>query len=369
MRKEFNEALGVPENQIDTAIKIYERILKIIPKDYDVSDLKDFKKKFRGDFKVGDVTFSTVDFEIDIEGVTDELDLIGMATSEKSRLSNDFKVEKLTTATFNISFRYAVTSDTTGEELVQDMITNKLEYIGSISHELKHFYDNRKIGPTPLTKRVKYETASSEGFANITPVNEFIHYIYYANAIESLVRPSEFAALVKAGEIDKQQFYKFLTSTRTYERLNRMRSYTYETLRNDLIKEADRIKRLFERLDFPYEGKSDEELADDIIRLVAVNFGNWMGDRMRKRLTTNFMEAIAGFTGDKEKYFDKFINNVQKYQNNPKKFIEYETKNMNRVGDYMIRKIAKLYDTAADVKNESIINWEVWKLINENNRK
>jgi len=315
------------------------------------------------------VTFSTVDFEIDIEGVTDELDLIGMATSEKSRLSNDFKVEKLTTATFNISFRYAVTSDTTGEELVQDMITNKLEYIGSISHELKHFYDNRKIGPTPLTKRVKYETASSEGFANITPVNEFIHYIYYANAIESLVRPSEFAALVKAGEIDKQQFYKFLTSTRTYERLNRMRSYTYETLRNDLIKEADRIKRLFERLDFPYEGKSDEELADDIIRLVAVNFGNWMGDRMRKRLTTNFMEAIAGFTGDKEKYFDKFINNVQKYQNNPKKFIEYETKNMNRVGDYMIRKIAKLYDTAADVKNESIINWEVWKLINENNRK
>jgi hypothetical protein len=292
-----------------------------------------------------------------------------MATSEKSRLSNDFKVEKLTTATFNISFRYAVTSDTTGEELVQDMITNKLEYIGSISHELKHFYDNRKIGPTPLTKRVKYETASSEGFANITPVNEFIHYIYYANAIESLVRPSEFAALVKAGEIDKQQFYKFLTSTRTYERLNRMRSYTYETLRNDLIKEADRIKRLFERLDFPYEGKSDEELADDIIRLVAVNFGNWMGDRMRKRLTTNFMEAIAGFTGDKEKYFDKFINNVQKYQNNPKKFIEYETKNMNRVGDYMIRKIAKLYDTAADVKNESIINWEVWKLINENNRK
>ena len=68
MRKEFNEALGVPENQIDTAIKIYERILKIIPKDYDVSDLKDFKKKFRGDFKVGDVTFSTVEFEIDIEG-------------------------------------------------------------------------------------------------------------------------------------------------------------------------------------------------------------------------------------------------------------------------------------------------------------
>ena len=65
MRKEFNEALGVPENQIDTAIKIYERILKIIPKDYDVSDLKDFKKKFRGDFKVGDVTFSTVEFEIE----------------------------------------------------------------------------------------------------------------------------------------------------------------------------------------------------------------------------------------------------------------------------------------------------------------
>mgnify|MGYP001014040641 FL=1 len=80
-----------------------------------------------------------------------------------------------------------------------------------------------------------------------------------------------------------------------------MRWYTYETLRNDLIKESDKIKRFFERLDFPYEGKSDEELADDVIRLVAINFGNWMGDRMRRRLTTNFMEAMIGFEGKKGK--------------------------------------------------------------------
>ncbi len=369
MRKEFNEALGVPENQIETAIEIYEKIMEVIPKDYDVEELKKFETTIHGDFRVSDISFDSVEFELDIEGIGDELELIGMATSEKSKLTKSFKVKKLPQSKFNISFRYVVKPDTTGEDLVQDMIKDKIEYIGSVSHELKHFYDNRKIAPTPLIKRVKYETASSEGFGNITPVNEFIHYIYYANTIESLVRPSEFAALIKAGEIDKQQFYKFLTSTRTYERLNRMRGYTYETLRNDLIKESDKIKRFFERLDFPYEGKSDEELADDVIRLVAINFGNWMGNRMRRRLTTNFLEAIAGFEGDKEKYFNNFVKGAEKFQNNPKKFIEHETKTMNRVGDYMIRKIAKLYDTAADVKNESIINWEVWKLINENKRK
>jgi hypothetical protein len=80
------------------------------------------------------------------------------------------------------------------------------------------------------------------------------------------------------------------------------------------------------------------------------------------------MEAMIGFEGKKGKYFDKFVNDVQKYQKNPKKFIDHEIKIMNYVGNNMIRKIAKLYDMASDVKNESIINWEVWKLINENKR-
>jgi len=346
IKKVLREALGVPKNQVETSVEIYKKIMEIIPKNYDIEKLDGFTKKFTGVFEVGDITFNRVNFEIDIEGISGELDLIGIATSEKSRLSNDFKVENLTTGTFNISFRYGVTTETTGEDLIRDMITDKLEYIGSISHELKHFYDNRKIGPTPLKKRIKYETASSGGVSNITPINEFIHYIYYANAIESLVRPSEFAALVKAGEIDKKQFYKFLISTRTYERLNRMKNYSYDILRDGIIEDIQKVKDLFDRVGFDYEGKTDSEIADKTITLIAVNFGNWMGNRLKNKLTTDFIETFLGFRGDKEKYFNKIVKEINKQQENPEKFIKNEIKLMNYVGNNMIKKISKLYDLA-----------------------
>ena len=42
---------------------------------------------------------------------------------------------------------------------------------------------------------------------------------------------------------------------------------------------------------------------------------------------------------------------------------------MNYIGDKMIRKISKLYDMALYTKNESIINWDLWRMINENNQK
>jgi hypothetical protein len=35
----------------------------------------------------------------------------------------------------------------------------------------------------------------------------------------------------------------------------------------------------------------------------------------------------------------------------------------------MIKKIAKLYDMAKDVKNESIINWELWHKLKGTNSK
>jgi len=125
-----------------------------------------------------------------------------------------------------------------------------------------------------------------------------------------------------------------------------MKNYSYDILRDGIIEDIQKVKDLFDRVGFDYEGKTDSEIADKTITLIAVNFRNWMGDRLKNKLTTNFIETFLGFRGDKEKYFNKIVKEINKQQENPEKFIKNEIKLMNYVGNNMIKKISKLYDLA-----------------------
>lgn len=368
MKKEFKEALGVPQNITNTAVQIYNDIMSHIPKDADFEDLNGYETEIEGDYQFAGLKINDVNFEIEIRKHED-LVLLGMATSDNSKLENNFNLKTKTSKIFNLSFKYVGPETTTGEDIIKHMVDDRLEYIGSIAHELKHKYDYFKKPVNSLSKRVKYDVGSGRGFGSIETINEFIHFLYYGHVIESLVRPSEIAAIIESGGITKKDFYKFLTDTRTYQRLNELKNFTYEKFYDGIKNEIDKVKDLFDHNDISYEGETDDEIVDEALRLLYLNLRDWKAENMHRRLVSGFHEMFLGFSGEKEIFFNNYLKSISKFDEDYEKFFHYEIKLFNHVGTKMIKKIAKLYDLARETQNESIINWEVWRLLNENNMK
>jgi hypothetical protein len=368
MKKEFKEALGVPSNLINTANKLYDLIINIIPPSYTFEELDGFNEVINGEFEIGDHTFSGVNFEINLRE-HDTLEIAGMHTGEKAKVTDKFKFKTKLGKKFELGFNFVGPRTTTGQDIIDLIKKEKLEFVGSISHELKHRYDKFKNPKMGLGLKSRYVVASNRGFGDIRPINEFIHYLYYTHIVESLVRPSEIAALIETGEISKKDFYKFLTDTRTFKRLSNIRNFDYNEFKENIKSEIPKIKELFDFNDISYEGMSDDEILEKTLDLVYKNLRDWEASFVHQRLLDNPLEALFGFTGAKDTFFQNYLKNMERFGNDYNKFFNYEIKLMNYIGDKMIRKISKLYDMARDTKNESIINWDLWRMINENNQK
>lgn len=368
VRQILSEALGVPKNIVNVATELYNQILNIIPPNYTFEQLNGFEYKINGEFEISDHKFNEVSFKIDLSE-HDTLEIAGMYTGEQGKLTKKFNIKTKLTNTFDLGFNLVGPETTTGQDVIELMKEDKLEFIGSIAHELKHRYDKFKKPKTNLASKTKYVVASSNGFANINSINEFIHYLYYTHVVENLVRPSEIAALIEAGEITKKDFYKFLTDTRTYNRLNSIRNFTYDGLKRNLETELPKIKKVFTINSIEYDDLTDDEIINKTLDLVYINLKNWQASFVHRKLLSNPFELLTGFSGDKEEFFQGYLKNLERFGDNYEKFFKYEIKLMNYVGSKMIKKIFKLYDLAKDYQNESIINWEVWRMLNENNMK
>lgn len=346
IKKILREALGVPQNIVNVARKIFDDVLNVIPKEDSFEELNGFETKIKGSFEISDLKFKGVEFGIELVE-HDELVLIGMATSEMSKLTSDYQIKRVKVKdSFNILFRFAAPKDTTGGELIEFIRNNRPEFIGSIAHELKHKYDSFKKPISSLPSRIRYSATSSRGFGNIHPINKFIHLMYYTHIVESLVRPSEIAALIDDGEINKKDFYKFVTSTRTYQTLLELRNFTYEKFKEDVKSELPKIKQLFDQNDIEYDNMTDDQIVERTLDLVYHNIKQWQGSEMMGKIVENPFEAILGFRGQKKIFFDNFVKKLERFGENYEKFFKYEIKMFNFVSEKMIRKIIKLYDLA-----------------------
>ena len=92
-----------------------------------------------------------------------------------------------------------------------------------------------------------------------------------------------------------------------------------------------------------------------------MNLQQWEAESVENILIRNRLEQILGLQGKSGKFFTKYLRGIKIYGNNFKKYFENEEKTFRFVATNMIKKIAKLYDMARDVKNESIVNWELWQ--------
>ena len=370
IRKKLNEAMGVPDNIVNLSRLFYDNLINSIPeKGYKLGELDGTIIELKDKFLIGDYKFKGIKFIIEV--VDDPtMDIYGMSTKNLSRVTKKFKIKtKVNHGILEISIMVAGPSKTKSGEFKEFLQNRKVEIMGSIAHELKHYFDNFKKRKQSLVARGKYRALTANKFGSITPLNEFMHHMYFIHRIENLVRPTEFAAALDAGEVTKKGFLDFLRNHSIYQKLKDIQNFTYQGLRDSLEEYVPRIKYLFDENDIEYDGLDDEQIIDLALELFVTNLQNWEAKSVGDLLTRNRLEQLIGPQGERGEFFRKYLRGVKDYGNNFKKYFENEEKTFRFVATDMIKKIAKLYDMARDVKTESIINWELWQKIKVPNSK
>ena len=369
IKKVIKEEVGVPNNIVNVANQIFNHVIDNLVDTDTVEEINNVKYYYRGKFHIGDLKFKMIDYMFEFYIDDDyEIAIAGMATGGGFKVTKKFKIKStLDKNDFHPKFEMTAPPETTGKDIKDFIIKEKIAFISSITHELKHKYDDFKKPKTSLTSRGEYIAVTNNNFANITPINRFIRNLYFTHTIENLVRPSELAGAIDAGEITKKGFYKFLTNDRVYKDLKEIQGFTYEGFREQLKNDIDKIKELFDNNNINYKGLNDDEIIDKVLNLLLVNLGNWKAGSVHRLLMNSPMEMMFGFKGEKNKFFEKYLQKLSKYEGDFKKYFEYEEKMFNFIATKMIKKISKVYSMTKNDTNESIINWELWHKVKGTN--
>ena len=134
-------------------------------------------------------------------------------------------------------------------------------------------------------------------------------------------------------------------------------------MKQNLLKQSDEIKNSLLSVGYSEGNKTyvdlinsfnDEELVEEIIKLLFNNMASLGKKIVTDMLTENMMEEF-GFITDFSKlnYIESYVNKYKKYGKNYDKFFEDEEKRFKFTSNRILKKIHKLYDMAKDNKDSN----------------
>ena len=365
IKRPLVERLGVPEGILDIAEEIYPKILLSIGDNDTVKMLENSSMYVNGDFNINDFNFNRILFNYNIVE-DDDLEIIGMSQSTNYKLTDKYKLKTVPTdGMVELKIIISGPKSIKGLNIKELFEENKKTVISSLSHELKHAYDDYKDSLGDVQLRSNYDVYTKERFG-IKPMDSFLNRLYFTSSIESLVRPTEVASLLKMGDITKKEFYDFIKNDRTYKLLTELSKFNIEDWRNEIKEYIPEIIKFFESLEVEGVGVLDEEeIVDEFLRVCYVIIKNWKAKQTYNIFVSRDIEHLIGFMPEKEQMFRKHLNKINRFGNDYKKYYEYEAKTIRHVADNLRKKIAKLFDMAKDKKNESIKPKKVIRLNEE----
>lgn len=366
--KILKEALGVPDNILDAAEKFYDIFLRLLQSIRDESDEYDFRGDLPEPIVIGDKKLVSIDdYELEIKVVEvddfqDRPKIASMGMGQAFTFDTDImmrKVSESTTADFNMTF--IAPTDWTAEELAEEFIRDKEEYISSLAHEIKHKYDKQVKRIGLLGHDADYVAIQKLRGTGVDAIDkEFLFYMYYMQGVESLVRNTEIASRMRTKNITKSQFKEFLMNTQVYQHLRDIRDFTFEKFVSGLKNDIREIEGVLDQMNIDYETMTDKQKVIEYLEVIYYTLSN-----IRLKKFKGFMEGpMGGFlsflnsltgrgqTDDeeerKEKVFNKYKNTIVKYQNNPTEYFKYEIEKMSYLANNVLKKLGKLYSMAKD---------------------
>jgi hypothetical protein len=221
-----------------------------------------------------------------------------------------------------------------------------------------------------------YSSFQSTKF-DIPAINDFLFFLYNVHTIENLVRSSEVASVIKKKGIKKKDFVNFLEQNYTVKKLKKIRDWSYEGMKKQLLQQMDIIKKRLIDSEIPVP-ETDEETVDLILKLLYTNiernsisaFRSLYREIDKGKNPLAFLSDLFG-NSNSSKYEDEIDNFIKsrKYSDYNKFFLDQE-KSIKTTADKVIRKISKLYDLAESEElnfeedKNSIVNMEIYHKIN-----
>lgn len=361
IKKVLKEAVGVPDNIVETAEQIYQQIVGKI-KDTDITDEENLYFNLTGNYQISDYKFKKIDLVVELVK-TDKVDratIAGMAFVFKADLDNLTlkQVHQPTKNEIKLSITIGVPEEDDFFSIQELFKDEKQIIITSLSHELMHAYEMYKKKISSPQSRASYEAYKNVRFG-IEPIDKFLHDLYFIHSIENVVRPTEIAADLKQENIDRSKFLEFLKNNRVYSILKKINNFTYEGFKEELLEHVDTIRLRLDQSGLDDIPEDDKELVEKILDLLMVNIINAKASAFRDELTTDFIEQLFGFNSRKEEVFNNYLKKIQKYDNY-NDFFKNEEKMFKTISGRLMKKIHKLYSLLKDKStNESIIDWEL----------
>jgi hypothetical protein len=374
--KLINEVVGVPDSILDAAEELYDIFLEKIKT---INTKKD-EYIFKGNVEIEMGGIKKINIERyvltvetkEFDEYDDEPKIASMGMMQEFLFDRNKYMKRViqtTEAMFKIT--YIVNPNWLPEELYNEFNQDKDNYVSSLAHELKHFYDKQSKKIDLMGYDAEYQAIMTSPRFGIPIVDsQFLNYLYYTTIAENLVRPTEIASMIKSKKITKSQFKDFLREDKTYQKLTKIKNFTYEDLVRGISENMDRVDEIMVMVDENPDIMTTEQKVDKVLNLVYFSLGNKKMDIFENMLTRSddlsglfsFMSAFGISSDPKiDKIKEQFFNHISKYQNNVKQYFKDEIKNFHIVADKMIRKIAKLYSIAEDDNpvSESIIDWDL----------
>ena len=387
--KFINEALGVPDSILTAA----EEMFDIVVNDVKSIDEKEDTYAFSGDldFELGDKKKIVIDgYELtvnveELDGYDGNVLIMSMGMGQSFNFDREVmmkRIEPSTTAEIEITF--GVSENWEPHELYDTIMKERVKYLSSIAHELKHKYDKQAKELDLVGRDAEYTATQRMSTFGIPVIDhKFFRYVYYVSIAENLVRTTEVASELKSKNITKSQFKEFLENNNVYKEFIEIKNFTFNSLIEGMKEQMDRVDALLEYIGADPENMSENEKIDEVLNLVYVNlvnlrmgiFNDMISDKADE--IRNFLKLMSKNVpsfmedDDKEKMDNlrsKFLNYLIKFQNDPTGFFEAECEKFNYISTKMLKKISKLYAMAKDDEqpvSESIINWELHQKLME----
>ena len=387
--KFINEALGVPDSILTAA----EEMFDIVVNDVKSIDEKEDTYAFSGDldFELGDKKKIVIDgYELtvnveELDGYDGNVLIMSMGMGQSFNFDREVmmkRIEPSTTAEIEITF--GVSENWEPHELYDTIMKERVKYLSSIAHELKHKYDKQAKELDLVGRDAEYTATQRMSTFGIPVIDhKFFRYVYYVSIAENLVRTTEVASELKSKNITKSQFKEFLENNNVYKEFIEIKNFTFNSLIEGMKEQMDRVDALLEHIGADPENMSENEKIDEVLNLVYVNlvnlrmgiFNDMISDKADE--IRNFLKLMSKNVpsfmedDDKEKMDNlrsKFLNYLIKFQNDPTEFFVAECEKFNYISTKMLKKISKLYAMAKDDEqpvSESIINWELHQKLME----
>jgi len=349
IKKAINEVVGVPENIIESAVRLYEDIKKEITSVID-TNITEYNFVIEPDepYIIGDMNINEADVDLTIYPTDiDYYDFAEMGVM--TQYSKEVKNKKTVLMSVNkegktkLNMALAVPEDWTEQGVIDYINKSKVSTVSSLTHELKHEYDDFKKPISKLSDRAYYVAARELMGSDIRPFNRLMFDLYYFTNIENLVRPSELAAKVKIGGVTKKEFRDFIRDE--YDRIREIRNFNVNDFITELKNYIPNITKIFDDMDIDYSNMSEDGIIEKFMEMIYITFSSNQFSTYKNTIIDNMFEKLFGLGIDPEKTkeLENYQRKIRKYENNPIEFFYHLQSDLNRTGEKMIRKLSKIY--------------------------